>query len=190
MSDLLSDLANVIVNDDKAPDIEFYADPQGRSVQKLLGPAVLEWRPLPAFMAFPDTWLGVSVVMYTRENLVWRIPSFWVEVVRVLRGNQSSSFHDHITNSVIIAMTEQIQVIVAPGELPRMTRQVIDAVVGAGIGRQVPGFYDRAWLADQIEQVVDFRKRGLNLIPVGCPPKLISRVYAVWRDVVKEDEVS
>ena len=52
--------------------------------------------------------------------------------------------------------------IVAPGELPRMTRQVIDALVGAGIGRQVPGFYDRAWLADQIEQVVDFRKRGLE----------------------------
>jgi hypothetical protein len=87
-------------------------------------------------------------------------------------------------------MTDRIQVIVMPGELPAMTRRVIDALVDAGIGRQMPGFYDRDWLADRIEQVVDFRKRGLALIPVGCPPKLISRVYAVWRDVVKEDEVS
>lgn len=84
-------------------------------------------------------------------------------------------------------MTDRIQVIVEPGELPRMTRQVIDALVDAGIGQQMPGFYDRDWLADQIEQVVDFRKRGLKLIPVGCPPKLISRLYSIWRDVVQEE---
>ena len=127
MSDLLSDLANVIVNDDKAPDIEFYADPQGRSVQKLLGPAVLEWRPLPAFMAFPDTWLGVSVVMYgettydaeyavsiskrVAEASTGGIHPLALQIALGMLDRDFASggrtlvlaLHDHITNSVIIA---------------------------------------------------------------------------------------
>jgi hypothetical protein len=93
---------------------------------------------------------------------------------------------------------ERIQIIVVPGELPRMTRQVIEALRGAGV---VPGentrFYDPTWLADQIEQLVDFRRQRVSrlvdvpvkLNPVGCPPRLISRLYSIWRDVVGQEDV-
>jgi hypothetical protein len=81
-------------------------------------------------------------------------------------------------------MTDRIIVDVRPGDSPRATRQIIDALVDAGIGTQTHGFYDPVWLADAIERTVELVKlvRGdsCNTKPTECTPTLARRVIAVW----------
>jgi hypothetical protein len=85
-------------------------------------------------------------------------------------------------------MTERIEIIVHPAEMPRMTREVIGALLMWDI---IPAlhpnkFLKRAWLLNEIETFVDFRKEVRGDSESHRSP--VTRLYAIWDDAVKTVE--